>query len=722
MILIYAEKADMGKKIAAALDCITLPSGKRIQFDELEKYEKQISEAQRQGYFSIRYNGEPCKVTWGSGHVCGLKQAADYNPEYRLWSKLPVPFIPQKYEIMALIGKRNPAADKTRMQRFRELFREADLIINATDFDREGEVIFGYLYEFLKCRKLFKRAHFTSQTKDGIREGFRNLKSAAEIKNMEMSGRARGIADFDIGSNLTAQCTLKFGKRGEVWSVGRVQTATLNFFVNREREIRNFKSEPFWTVQALFTTDAGEQYKGTHTTKRFSTKPEAEEILKKICGRTGTVVEKEILHTKRAVPLLYSLSSLQMDANEQYGYTLDETLKTAQWLYDKEYTTYPRSKSQYLNDDMQSTVTQVLDALEGVSMYEPLISGKSRVYEKRFFDSSKVKSHFAIIPTGKIPTSLTDMQAKIYDLICLSVIRMLYREAKIDKTNIITEVAGEQFASSGSVIMDKGWMAVGDVSVKEEVMPNLSEGDIVRGEYSLGEGKTHPPKRYDDKSIVVAMKTAGKTLENTELKKILEDPEVEGIGTEATRANIIETLIARGYIERKGKQFYATERGEFLIDNLPVEELKSAEITAQWEKRLSNIADGKESYDSFIQDIEEATRTWSLRIKEETVSLKKEDTAASKPTTGLICPLCKKGELVKHDWGWGCSEYNKGSGCKCSFNNKVLGKTISDSAFSDLINKGETRKLSGFVSKRTGKKFDARLILRDNKIGFSFDE
>lgn len=722
MVVIYAEKPDMGIKIAAALDGIYLASGKKVTFTDLGKgtYDREIKAEQKKGYFDIRFHGEPCKVTWGRGHVCGLKQAQDYNADYRLWNNLPVPFIPESYEVKPIIGDYNPGGDKARIALVRKLFQEADWIINATDFDREGEVIFAYLYEYLHCRKPYKRAHFTSQTQEGIQEGFKNLKASSDVKKIELAGRARAIADFIVGSNLTAQMTLKFAQGKELWSVGRVQSVALNLVVTREKEINNFKSTPFWTIQGLFTTEKNETYKGIHEEKRFAEKEKAEAVLERIKECNGVVAQVETSREKRSVPLLYSLSALQMDANGLYGLTAAETLDAAQWLYDNGFTTYPRSKSQYLNDDMRPVVTKLLKGLEKDADFKPYIIGKRFEYENRFFNSKKVDSHFAIIPTGNLPVKLNDNQRKVFNLICWSVIRLLYPPAILDKTTVNTQVNGEKFHSIGTVVVDKGWLAVGDIKVKEEILPALHRGEKVDGQYSIEEGKTKPPQRYNDKSLILAMKTAGKSLSDKELKRILEDPKVEGIGTEATRAGIIETLITRRYIERKGKVFYATGKGIFLIEHLPVEEMKSAETTALWEKRLSGIESGEEDYSAFIRDMESATRTWSLQIKG-LHEKRREGNSLESNKTGFQCPLCKKGEIVKLSWGWGCSEYNNGDGCRFSCSNKWLGKTISDSAFKDLMEKGETKKISGFKSKKTGKKFDAKLKLEGTEIKFSFD-
>lgn len=724
MIVIYAEKPDVGNKIAAALGGFSIDGGKKVTFANLKANEKAVKGYQaKHGFLKTEFMGKPCKVTWGYGHLCELKQAADYNKDYKLWTKLPVPFFPDKFELKARDGY-NPAKSKEQIKLIKDLFNSAELIINATDFDREGEVIFAYVYEYCKCKIPFKRAHFSSQTEAGIREGFDKLKSSADIKPTEMAGRARNIADWVVGSNLTAQISIKYSGNG-VLSVGRVQTPTLNMIVERELAVRGFKSKPFWTVKAVFTTDKKETYTAEHQIKRFESKAEADAILSVIAGKKGVVSSVDAKRSFKEAPALYSLSVLQMDANEQYGMTLAETLKAAQSLYDNGYTTYPRTDSQFLTDDMEPVVMSTLDKLKGLPQYAKYIKGKGRKIEdrKRYFDSSKVSSHYAIIPTTTTPGTLSGHESNLYDLICKSVIRMIYPAAHIEKTTVITDVNKNSFTSKGTVILAPGWLEVGG-KLKEETLPKLKPGETVDGEYEVKEGKTEPPKRYTDKTIVAAMKTAGKDLSDDELKKILADPSVEGIGTEATRANIIETLVNRGYIERVSKAIAATDKGIRLIEILPCAELKSPELTARWEKRLSDIAREKETFDKFISDIKTETGKWCREITALSGGPIGGGVSATGGTssggslsgTGLKCPNCGK-EIVKYKWGWGCPGYK--DGCKVSISATIASKKISDAQAKALFEKGATSEIKGFKSK-AGKSFNAKLKFVDGKIEFEF--
>ncbi|NLT12890.1 MAG: DNA topoisomerase III [Clostridiales bacterium] len=713
MVVIYAEKADVANKIAAALGGFTLPGGTKITFANLKSNEKVVKSFQnKQGYLETSFKGKPCKVTWGYGHMYALYDVAEYNSSYKHWRDYPECFIPEEFKLHAVSSSIPAFNAKLDQQRkiVKELFKEAEYIINATDFDREGELIFAYVYEANKCKKPFKRAHFTSQTEEGIKEAFDKLKPSSEIYGVEKAGRARSVYDWLIGINLTTRITLK-NPGNNVLSVGRVQTPVLKMIVDRELAIRGFKSEPFWTIEATFTTSKKETYKGKHSKKRFEKKKDTLAVINEIKGKNGVVTEIKSERTTRKAPLLYSLSALQMDANDKYGFTAEDTLNIAQYLYDNGYTTYPRSKSQYLNDDMRPVVVKTLEALQAMPEYKTYLDGMKKDPDKRYFDSSKVDSHFAIISTTSTPKSLNDEQRKIYDLIAKSVIRMIYPDAVLENTTVTTAVDKHDFISKGTVIIKKGWMAV-DVKTKEELLPSLAKGEKVSGEYECKEGKTEPPKRYTDKTLIAAMKAAGKDLPDEELAKIMADPKVEGIGTEATRAEIINTLIKRDYIERKGKQFHATEKGISFIGIFPITELMSPEFTARMEKELTAIADNKGDYDKFIEQVKNQTINWCSIISK---SGGKAMSGETKEGIGK-CPLCG-GSVLEFHWGWGCTEYK--SGCKFSINKKIAGKEIPDAAVKKLLELKPTNVIKGFKSK-TGSEFEARLKLDEGKVVFDF--
>lgn len=720
MIVIYAEKGDMAQKIAAALDKITLDNGTEVSFNKLEKYSSAIKKQQsRDGYLDIIFQGEECKVIWGFGHLFCLKQAEDYNPNYKKWNNMPMPFFPDPIETKFIVSDNKFFNDRNKKQLSvaKTFFKQARYIINATDDDREGEVIFAYLYENLKCKVPVKRAVISSNTKNGLASAFNSLVDKKSREKIEEAGKTRGVADWLVGSNLTAAITLANQGNG-VLSIGRVQTPTLNLIVERELAIKGFSSKNYYTLDGSFTTDKNDTYKGTHINERFDTKSDADSVFNKITGKTGKIADIKKSKYNKEIPQLYSLSVLQMDANSKFGFSLNKTLDIAQYLYENGYTTYPRTSSRYLNEDKEAGINDVLDRLSTVPEYNKLIAGKPRIIKnkKQWFDDSKVISHFAIIPTGKIPKNIPSDEMKVYDLIARSVIRMIYDEAVMEKTELITVVDGEEFVSNGTTIIESGWMTVGD-SVEEKPLPNyLKTGDTVTCNFEVNEKQTKPPKRYTDKTLVTAMCSAGKTLNDAELKKILSDPRINGIGTEATRANIVKTLEQRGFISYKGKQIFATDKGISLIKAIPIDDFKSAEMTAKWEQRLLDIELGKDDSDSFIKDIKTAITQWVSLIQKTGGTI-----ATATQTANIIgkCPICGK-DIIKHKWGYGCSGY-KDKSCNFSISEKIAGKKISDSTVKQLLNKGETAEIKGFKSK-AGKLFNAKLFIDDNKkVSFKFE-
>lgn len=755
MKLIYAEKYDVAIKIAAALDKITLPGGTVVTFTNLPRYKAEAEKlAKRNGYLDITWNGEPWRVTFGYGHIYGLKDVFEYDKAYKSWAVRPECFIPDRYELRPSTSKKE-SFQKTleRTQKtVGELFRKAEYIINATDDDREGELIFAYVYEATKCKAPFSRVHLSSQTQSGFTTAFANLLPSSATRNRELAGRARSIYDWLIGTNLSTRVTLKMNDRS-VWSIGRVQTWVLKMLYNLEKRIQEFKPEPFWNVNAVFTTASNEQYDATYKETKMRDKAKAEAVYKACIGHPGIVTDIDSKNIVKEIPLLYSQTALQIDANKLYGYSTKMTLDIAQKLYEDGYTTYPRTKSQRLNDDMEPMVVDILKALSAVPAYGKYINGRPLKPAKKFFDSKKVSSHFAIIPTGTIPENLTKEQQNIYDLICYSLIRTIYPDAKLSKTTVETTVNIYPFQTTGTAVLDLGWMAVAYKS-KETLLPALHKGEQVNGKYALKEGKTSPPARYDDASLVAMMKSAGKTLEDDELRKVLADPDVEGIGTDATRAEIIETLIKRGYAERRGKVFYITDKGTWLIEHLPPLDMLSAAFTARMEQNLSLIEQGKLNYSDFIREIEGQAKTWCHMIEtsgniaaakkssaQSSVSYgappldfsgksgkkakpTKTAPAASVPTqpnkpckvSGVKCPLCGM-EIATNAKMWGCT------GCQFKMNRSILSHNITDQEFADIINRGRTDTIRDFVSKKTGKKFSAYLYLEPDtgNIQFKFD-
>lgn len=734
MICIFAEKFDVGIKIVAALGDFSF-HGTKITSNNIEKYKSKLEkEIKPNGYVDITYKGENYAVTWASGHLCSLKQAKDYNPEYLHWDKIPIPFYPEKYEIKIKeqidmktrrpTGKPDPWTYR-QLKIIKQLFQNCTYIINATDDDREGELIFAYVYQLLGVKKPYKRVIFDSQTQEGYIKAFANLKNASEVKNTEYAGRARAIADWVVGANLSVLMSLKYGGYGKdsLISIGRVQTPTLNLLVQRELEIKNFKSHPFWYVIAAFQNDKGERYLAKHEITQIENKKDAELLLNKINGKPGKIIKYDKNKKTKEVPMLYNLANLSIDTNRKYGISANNTLAIVQELYMAGFVSYPRTESTCLTDDMKDIVDETIDMLAEMPEYNKYISPvkkAERNYTNRHFNSKKVESHFAIIPTNKKPENLTSDQKNVYDLIAKSLIRIIYKPAILEDTKIVTEVEGEKFKSSGTTIKDAQWLTV-DALTSENMLPTLTIGETVKGLYKLKEGKTEPPSRYTDASLMAAMATAGKNIKDKDLRQVLEETNNGGIGRGSTRSAIIETVVSR-YATRKGKSIIPSEKAIKLIEILPVEELKSATLTAEWEQRLDKIAKGEDSLTAFTQDMENETSRWCDKIKADNSGVKLTTSSSENSLLSISCPNCGK-PMRKLPWGWSCSGYNKDDkdSCKFAISYTIAGAKLSDKDISDLLLNKKTKIINTFKSK-SGKTFSAFLLLsEDNKIQFSFN-
>lgn len=732
MITVYAEKFDVGAQLAAALSGFDV-NGTHVTTDNLKKVVDKIkAPCKKKGYIEISYKGEDYAITWGQGHMYGLYQAKDYDPEYAKWASLPIPYFPEEFKLKIREGK-DPKTQKStgkpdvwterQLAVVKSLFESSDYVISATDDDREGQLIFAYVYEMLDVSVPYKRLSISSNTEQGIKDAFEDLKDSSEVQCIETAGRGRNLADWIVGANLTAAATLKFGS-GQLLSLGRVQTPTLAILVKRELEIKNFKSHPFWNINAEFETESGEKYQAKYEKQQIEDKNEANNLLKTLEASPEGVIEScKSENVEKEVPLLYNLTLLSMDSNEQFGFTAQETLDIAQELYMAGYLTYPRTSSQHLTDDMREQVDEILDVLSEFPEYKPLIDAvpkDKRNYTKRHFNSKHVNSHFAIIPTNSKPSSLTDKQKKIYDLCARSLIRIIYKPASIKKTTIITDVNGHKFKSNGSVIVDAQWLAVNTQNSSDAVLPSVNSGDSVTGAFSIKEGKTEPPKRYTDKTLLGVLRTAGKEVEDEELRKIMIDKCEGGIGTEATRGSIIETVVNR-YCTRKGKTIIPTEAGIKLIEILPVEDLKSPVMTAKFEDMLNDIANGEMELDSFVDNIKQQTRKWCSEIQSST-SAKISSGASS--DVECSCPKCGQ-PMKKYKWGWCCSNFskdpNKEGACRFAVSYTISGATLTDKDIKSLIEDKRTRYINGFHKKDSDDTYSAFLILKeDSTIGFSW--
>lgn len=688
MRVIYAEKPDMARKIAAALN--------------------QGIISKEDGYIKIDWQNEKTLVTWGYGHLTELQEPVDYNPEFKNWYQFPYPWFPDKI----LLKPRKDA--KEQIATVNNLFQQADCIINATDDDREGEAIFSNLMQYLGCNKAYSRVSIDSTTPEGLRAAFRNPADMQKTHWREAAGEARGIVDMEVGSNLTVAMTMMHPGDG-VWSIGRVQTPTLNMVVAREKAIRNFIPEKFKEIECIFTTEQGVEYKGKY---EISHPQHPEELLKDMT-KLGMVTEIQHKSESQYPPYLYSLGTLQMEASKRLGMSANETLEAAQKLYEKGITTYPRTKSQYLTDDMEPVIVSVLGKLQETE-YGKYIKRTEIQYPERYFNSQKVESHYAIIPTGNIEAAMTEKEKALFELIAKSVICMTCKKAQLDKVRITTTISPNatesrayNFITTGTTILEAEWMdVVGNGKQKEGMLPELKEGQQVAAAPELAEKVTQPPKRYTEGELIKAMMTAGKILEDKDLREILASQEVQGIGTEATRAGIIESLVHRKFISREGKSIKATEKGIALIDALPeeLESLKSPIITAQWEQRLEKIEKGTDTKEAFIQDMRQQIAEWCSNLK------KAAPEKNSKDLLDYECPLCGK-KLRKTKLGYGCSGYPD---CQFMLWKKQYGTEIPDQALEELLKYGTTKKMLTFQKKDKKGTYRAALTLKDGKVELKF--
>ena len=697
MIVIYAEKASLAKAIAAALK-----AGNRIAHPK----EPTI------GHYEFTFNGEKTILCHGVGHLCGLADRTAYGEQYKNWDLSIYPCIPDSYQVVV--------KDKTKtcFEYVKDFFDKADLIINATDPDREGELIFAYIYETMHCTKPWKRVWIEDLTPQKIQYAFAHLKGSSEVISIQQAGRARSIADWLCGINLTIAATGKYcANPKDMFRIGRVQTPVLAMVVERQKQIDGHTKTPYWRLLAEFSSPDG-SFTAEYEKGQLFNENEAKSLLSKCVGN-GTVTAKTVKKRTVGQPLLFNATQLQATAGKMFGWDLKKTVKVMQDLYEHKFMSYPRTSSEHLTVAMQSEVTATLRKLFLLSEYSQyaLPENEWQTYSKRHFDDSKVDSHPAIIPTMNVPKSLSEIpsddERQLYDLLVKSLIRIVYPKAEIEDTTVLLDVNGNTFKATGSVITNDGWYAVDALSEKTG-LPPVSEGESYSGRYELKQGFTEPPKPYTEADLITAMETAGKHLEDEEARALMK-AENKGLGTPATRARIINALFDNGYLTKNKKSVIPTEKGKFLIEHLPVEELKSPEITGQWEKRLHDIAEGNEDYQAFVSAMEQKVRDWYSAV----VSSADTEKYVSDEAT-LSCPFCGA-KIIKGKFGYFCSA-KKDTGCSFSVSNEICGKDISDAQAIRLIEKGKTALLKGFKKKDGKGEFDAYLVVDKTakKIKFEF--
>ena len=658
----------------------------------------------RDGYME----GNGYQVTWTFGHLCELKEPDDYTPMWKRWSLSALPMIPQRFGIKLI----NDEGIRKQFSTIERLMQAADSIINCGDAGQEGELIQRWVMQKAQAKCPVKRLWISSMTDEAIRQGFQELKDQSEYQSLYLAGLSRAIGDWLLGMNATRLYTLKYGQNRQVLSIGRVQTPTLALIVNRQKEIDNFVSEPYWVLATIYRDT---QF--TATTGKFTSKEEGEQAFSTIADKPFTVTDVSKKKGTEAPPHLYDLTSLQVDCNKKFSYSADMTLKLIQNLYEKKYTTYPRVDTQYLSDDIYPKCTGILNGISQAKIfsqqkYLPLIQqlasfNKNLPKSKKVFDSSKVTDHHAIIPTGVPPTGLTDMEANVFDLIAKRFISVFYPDCKFSTTTVMGMVENTdkekvekiEFKVSGKEILEPGWRAVyakdnkntDDEETKKEVeertLPSFKKGETGPHTPTLTEKWTTPPKYYTEATLLRAMETAGKFVEDEELRAALKE---NGIGRPSSRAGIIETLFKRHYIKRQRKNLLATPTGIELIDTIHEELLKSCELTGIWEKKLRDIEHKTYDPGQFINELKEQINNIVIDVLSDnscrrvTVlseeDLKKKDTKKKattkkpKKTTktetvvvddsliGKPCPLCGKGTIIKGKTAYGCSNWK--AGCK----------------------------------------------------------
>ena len=565
--------------------------------------------------------GNGFQVTWTFGHLCTLKEPHDYTPMWKMWSLTSLPMIPERFGIKLI----DDQGIKKQFSIIERLMQQAERIVNCGDAGQEGELIQRWVMQKAGAKCPVSRLWISSMTDEAIREGFQNLKDQADYQPLYMAGLSRAIGDWLLGMNATRLYTLKYGQNRQVLSIGRVQTPTLALIVNRQKEIDNFKPEPYWVLATVYRDTTFTATKG-----KFTSKEEGEQAFQTIEGKPFTVTKVEKKAGKEQPPQLYDLTSLQVDCNRKFGFSAEMTLNLIQALYERKYTTYPRVDTQYLSDDIYPKCPQTLNGLYqtkffGKAVYAEYIKpigGKALKKSKRVFDTSKVTDHHAIIPTGVIPQNLSDAEQKVFDLVARRFIGVFLDDCKFSTTTVLGEVDGIEFKVTGKEILEPGWRLVREKTIEstdndnaesaekkddeERTLPTFVKGESGDHIPTLTEKMTTPPPYYNEASLLRAMETAGKFVEDETLRAAMKE---NGIGRPSSRASIIETLFKRRYIRRERKRLVATPTGIELIDLIREDLLKSCELTGIWEKKLRDIESKKYDAQQFINELKQQVTT-----------------------------------------------------------------------------------------------------------------
>ena len=716
MIVCIAEKPSVAKDIARVLG----------------------ANASRDGYME----GNGYQVTWTFGHLCTLKEPHDYTPSWKAWSLSSLPMIPPRFGIKLI--EHDQGIEK-QFRTIERLMQNADEIVNCGDAGQEGELIQRWVMQKAGAKCPVKRLWISSLTEEAIREGFKNLKDQKEYQSMYEAGLSRAIGDWVLGMNATRLYTLKYGQNRQVLSIGRVQTPTLALIVNRQHEIENFEPKQYWVLSTLYrdTTftailkkseedlmaelekakekaeKAKQEFDLAEALRKaeennpgiepIASEEQGQALLDRIKEVPFTILSVSKKEGKEAPLRLFDLTSLQVECNKKFGYSADETLRLIQSLYEKKITTYPRVDTTFLSDDIYPKCANILKGLKSYEAWTTPLEGKPLIKSKKVFDNSKVTDHHAIIPTGQNPMNLTDMEKRVFDLVARRFIAVFYPDCKFSTTTVVGEADGIEFKATGKQILDMGWRVIFvkqqsnlpdgmgendiDTGNEERTLPTFKKGESGPHEPNLDEKWTQPPRPYTEATLLRAMETAGKFVDNDELRDALK---ANGIGRPSTRAAIIETLFKRHYIRKERKNLIATPTGVELIGLIHEELLKSAELTGIWEKKLREIESKSYSATIFLDELkqmvgevvhsvlsdntnrrvtlmtETAPQTAKQPKKKTASAPKKPKTEAKKaPLTlkiddsmlGKACPLCGKGIIIKGKTAYGCSDWKNG----CTF-------------------------------------------------------
>lgn len=696
MIVCIAEKPSVAKDIARILGATT----------------------SHNGYME----GNGFQVTWTFGHLCTLKEPNDYTENWKHWSLSALPMIPPRFGIKLI----DDDGIKRQFSVIERLMQAADCIVNCGDAGQEGELIQRWVMQKAQAKCPVKRLWISSMTDEAIREGFNSLKDQSEYQPLYVAGLSRAIGDWLLGMNATRLYTLKYGQNRQVLSIGRVQTPTLALIVNRQKEIDSFEPEPYWVLSTIYRDTLFTATKG-----KFTTKEEGEQAFATIADKPFEVTSVSKKNGNEAPPRLFDLTSLQVECNRKFSYSAETTLNLIQSLYERKLTTYPRVDTQFLSDDIYPKCAGILTGMRGYEQYIQPLAGKKLPKSKRVFDTSKVTDHHAIIPTGVPASALSDMERNVYDLIARRFIAVFYPDCKFSTTTVLGKVEDVEFKVSGKEILEPGWRTIyaqqqtstpqpnnpqpsssedDDKRDEERTLPTFVKGESGPHTPTLTEKWTTPPKYYTEATLLRAMETAGKFVDDETLRAALKE---NGIGRPSSRAGIIETLFKRHYIRRERKNLIATATGIELIDIIHEELLKSCELTGIWEKKLRDIEHKKYEAADFINELKQqvteivydvlrdnSNRRVTITTDEDLKKAKKKKTAAPKkaaaksaatlstastknaaaspqPATsepsaddsiiGTTCPVCGKGTIIKGKTAYGCSNWKNGCTYRVAF-------------------------------------------------------